>query len=210
MIPAYSAICAARTEREVAEAAFRLITHHAATIIAEGMRADPERRHVYLCELGARLRGEVEVLSTRQRRVTVRLVYYRRPDLIAASRTEDPAVQGFGSERASAGCQRSAGRASNALRSATAIEVIRADRTLSELHDAETAPENRAPGPYMTARLMHTLGEQVQRKSLYCRDCGRKKYAGDRHVLCERCREKARLYRQWKRQQTQAGSADGQ
>ena len=176
MIPAYRAICAVRTEREIAEAAFRLITHHKAADIAEGMRADPERRHVYLCDLGARLRGEVEVLSTRQRRVTVRLVYYRR-------------------------CERA---------DRVAAEVVRADRTLSELHDAETAPENRAPGPYMTARLMHTLGEQVQRKSLYCRDCGRKKYAGDRHVLCERCREKARLYRQWKRQQTQAGSADSQ
>ena len=38
----------------------------------------------------------------------------------AILRTEDPAKQGFGSERASFGCQRSAGRASNALRSATA------------------------------------------------------------------------------------------
>ena len=166
MIPKYSKIAAARTEREIAEAAFRLITHHAAEDIAEGMRADPERRHVYLYDLGARLRGEVEILSTRQQRVTVRLTYYRRPDLIAA-------------------------------------EVVRADRTLSELYDAETAPEYREPGPYMTARLMHTLGEQVQRKRLYCRNCGRKKDAGDRHVLCERCREKARLYRQWKRRQTQ-------
>lgn len=161
MIPAYGMIITANTARTVAEAAVRLITHWDTA----ALRADPERRQVYQFEMGARMYGEVEVLSTRQRRVSIRLTYMRRAGLIAA-------------------------------------EVVRTDRTLFELYEAETDPAGRAPSPLMSARLMRALSAEDAR--LKCRRCGERLSPDDRHALCPKCREKSRICAYMKKQQTKA------